>query len=67
MYDHSWMALDIEKSARFCLTLALLAALTDCGSRHNGPAVAQRGFYKVGNPYTIDGTTYVPTEEFRHT
>ena len=31
------------------------------------PAVAQRGYYKVGNPYTIDGVTYVPTEEFRHT
>jgi rare lipoprotein A len=61
------MALDIEKSARFCLTVALLAALTACGSRHHGPAVAQRGFYKVGNPYTVDGVTYVPTEEFRHT
>ncbi|HEY2873198.1 MAG TPA: RlpA-like double-psi beta-barrel domain-containing protein, partial [Reyranella sp.] len=61
------MALNIEKSARFCLILVLLAALTACGSRHHGPAVAQRGFYKVGNPYTIDGVTYVPTEEFRHT
>ena len=61
------MALNLEKSARFCLILVLLAALTACGSRHHGPAVAQRGFYKVGNPYTIDGVTYVPTEEFRHT
>lgn len=61
------MALNIEKSARFCLIFVLLAALTACGSRHHGPAVAQRGFYKVGNPYTIDGVTYVPTEEFRHT
>jgi rare lipoprotein A len=61
------MALNVEKSARFCLILALLLALTACGSRHHGPAVAQRGFYKVGNPYTIDGVTYVPTEEFRHT
>jgi rare lipoprotein A len=67
MYDHSGMALNIEKSARFCLTLVLLSALTACGSRHHGPAVAQRGFYKVGNPYTIDGVTYVPMEEFRHT
>ena len=67
MYDHSGMALNIEKPARFCLILVLLAALTACGSRHHGPAVAQRGFYKVGNPYTIDGVTYVPMEEFRHT
>src|SRR5690348_3655478 len=66
MYDHSGMALNIEKSARFCLTLVLLSALTACGSRHHGPAVAQRGFYKVGNPYTIDGVTYVPMEEFQH-
>jgi rare lipoprotein A len=22
--------------------------------------------YKVGQPYSIDGITYVPTEEFRH-
>jgi rare lipoprotein A len=67
MYDDHGMALNVEKSARFCLTLALLLALTACGSRHHGPAVAQRGYYKVGNPYTIDGVTYVPTEEFRHT
>jgi rare lipoprotein A len=65
MYDHLGMALNLGKSARCCLTVALLAALTACGSRH-GPAVAQRGFYKVGAPYTIDGVTYVPTEEFRH-
>lgn len=67
MYDHSGMALNIEKSARFCLILVLLATLTACGNRHHGPAVAQRGFYKVGSPYTIDGVTYVPMEEFRHT
>lgn len=60
------MALDVEKSARFCLTVALLLALTACGSRHHA-TVAQRGFYKVGAPYTIDGVTYVPTEEFHHT
>lgn len=67
MYDRCGMALNVEKSARFCLTLMLLAALTACGSRHGGPAVAQRGYYKVGNPYKIDGITYVPMEEFRHT
>jgi len=66
MYHHHGMTLNLERSARFCLTVVLLAAVTACGSRHPGPAVAQRGFYKVGNPYTIDGVTYVPTEEFRH-
>src|SRR6185312_956288 len=67
MYDCSGMALNIEKPARFCLILVLLAALTACGSRHHGPAVAQRGFYKVGNPYTIDGVTYVSIEDSRPT
>jgi rare lipoprotein A len=66
MYDRGGMALNVEKSARFCLILVLLATLTACGS-HRGQTVAQRGFYKVGNPYTIDGVTYVPAEEFRHT
>jgi rare lipoprotein A len=27
---------------------------------------AQRGSYKVGAPYKIDGVTYTPTEEFNH-
>jgi len=66
MYDHNGMALVVEKSARFLMTLALLAVVTACGSRQHAPAVAQRGTYKVGAPYTIDGVTYVPTEEFRH-
>ena len=29
MYDHTGMALNIEKSARFCLILVLLAAFVD--------------------------------------
>jgi rare lipoprotein A len=37
-----------------------------CGSRHHPSSVAQRGMYKVGAPYTIDGITYVPMEEFQH-
>ena len=28
--------------------------------------MASRGMYKVGNPYQIDGVTYVPQEEFNH-
>jgi rare lipoprotein A len=65
MYDCSGMPLALEKPSRLCLTVALLAAVTACSGRH-GPTVAQRGLYKVGAPYTIDGVTYVPTEEFQH-
>jgi len=66
MYDHNGMALVLEKSVRFWMALTLLAALGACSSRHQGPAVAQRGMYKIGAPYTIDGVTYVPMEEFQH-
>jgi rare lipoprotein A len=39
-----------------------------CASRPTGTGttVASRGMYKVGNPYKIDGITYVPMEEFQH-
>jgi len=41
-----------------------------CGSKHSpgsgGSSVASRGMYKVGQPYSIDGVTYVPMEEFKH-
>ena len=66
MYHHNGMALVLEKPVRFFVALALLAAATACSSRHHGPAVAQRGMYKIGAPYTIDGITYVPMEEFQH-
>ena len=66
MYDHNGMALVLEKSARFLLALTLLAVVGACSGRHHAPAVAQRGMYKVGGPYTIDGVTYVPMEEFQH-
>jgi rare lipoprotein A len=38
-----------------------------CAHKHAPSSVAQRGMYKVGAPYTIDGVTYVPMEEFQHT
>jgi rare lipoprotein A len=66
MYHHNGMALVLEKPVRFFVTLALLAVATACSSRHHAPAQAQRGMYKIGAPYTIDGITYVPTEEFQH-
>jgi rare lipoprotein A len=66
MYHHNGMVLALEKPVRFFVTLALLAVATACSSRHHAPAQAQRGMYKIGAPYTIDGITYVPTEEFQH-
>src|SRR5690242_11551648 len=67
MYHHNGMALDLDKSFRFLTVLALLAVASACSSRHQGAGVAQRGMYKVGAPYKIDGITYVPMEEFNHT
>lgn len=50
------------------LTL-MVASVAACGSRHggsSGASVPTTGSYKVGKPYTIDGRTYVPREEFNH-
>lgn len=77
MYDAREMPLTLEISAssafralRFAGLAALLAGLTACGSSSkgggSGASVAQRGTYKVGNPYKIDGTTYTPREEFSY-
>ena len=67
MYHHNGMALVLEKPVRFFVTLALLAVATACSGRQHAPAQAQRGMYKIGAPYTIDGITYTPMEEFQHT
>jgi rare lipoprotein A len=47
----------------------LAGLLSACGSssRGGGGGVAQRGAYKVGAPYKIDGVTYTPQEEFNRT
>jgi rare lipoprotein A len=50
---------------RSCALIAI-AAVAGCGSHRGGSSVASRGMYKVGSPYTIDGVTYVPREEFDH-
>jgi rare lipoprotein A len=52
-----------------CGAVALLASLAACGSSSKGgggasTSVAQRGTYKVGQPYKIDGITYTPQETF---
>jgi rare lipoprotein A len=50
---------------RGCALIAV-AAVAGCASHRGGSTVASRGMYKVGAPYTIDGVTYVPREEFDH-
>lgn len=52
-----------------CGAVALMASLAACGSSSKGGggasgSVAQRGTYKVGQPYKIDGVTYTPQETF---
>ncbi|MGQ0580818.1 MAG: septal ring lytic transglycosylase RlpA family protein [Reyranella sp.] len=47
----------------------MIACLGACGSSPGGkgsPANAQRGAYKIGNPYKIDGVWYTPKEDFSH-
>ena len=72
LYDFRRMVLLVVVSSarrgrllRSCTLLALAASMAGCAS-HRGTSVASRGMYKVGNPYTIDGVTYVPQEEFNH-
>jgi len=58
----------IEIVRLLSLTL-MVASVAACGSRHggsSGASVPTTGSYKVGKPYTIDGRTYVPQEEFNH-
>jgi rare lipoprotein A len=45
--------------------ILLAASLGACGSS-GGKGMAQRGAYKIGAPYKIDGVTYTPQEEFNH-
>ena len=75
MYDANEMPLDLVSPRlaslgfmRTCGALVLLASVAGCAS-HRGAssgASASRGMYKVGAPYTIDGVTYTPMEEFAH-
>ncbi len=80
MYDQAAMPLAVVSprtrpmpAARVLGTLLLLGCLAGllsaCGSssRGGGAGVAQRGTYKVGAPYKIDGVTYTPQEEFNRT
>ena len=48
------------------MVLLLATSLAACGSSGSKGSVAQRGTYKIGAPYKIDGVTYTPQEEFNH-
>ncbi|MBS0520240.1 MAG: septal ring lytic transglycosylase RlpA family protein [Proteobacteria bacterium] len=63
-----WRFEKIRPLAKALVLIALAASLAGCGSHRGGgaSATASRGTYKVGAPYTIDGVTYVPQEEFNH-
>ena len=72
MYDAAIMPLEVVSPYPAPLAfvragaVALLAiCLAACGSS-GGKGVAQRGAYKIGAPYKIDGVTYTPQEEFNH-
>ena len=56
--------------ARACGAVLVIACLAACGSTpgsKTSTTTAQRGAYKVGNPYRIDGVLYTPKEDFNHT
>ena len=74
MYDTADMRLDLVSSPRALSTFAragcaalLIGCLSACassGGKGGSGGVAQRGTYKIGAPYKIEGVTYTPQEEF---
>lgn len=76
MYDVNIMPLALvikrfpaSRTLRLCGAIAVMASLAACGSSSKGggsgaSSVAQRGTYKVGQPYKIEGVTYTPKETF---
>jgi rare lipoprotein A len=76
MYDAAIMRLPLVSSSfdsmallRISGALLMITCLGACGSSPSGKgsaANAQRGAYKIGNPYKIDGVWYTPKEDFSH-
>src|SRR5215813_12824693 len=74
MYDLAVMPLSVVSPSvppvravgKLLLLACLASSLAACGSRGGGGSAAQRGSYKIGAPYKIDGVTYTPQEEFNH-
>ncbi len=58
---------------RSLLGLLLIAVLAGCGTSSHAPpqkaataGAAQRGYYKIGQPYEVDGVTYTPAEDWNY-
>ncbi len=58
---------------RVLLGFLFVALLAGCGTTgSHGPAqksaatVAQHGYYKIGQPYEVDGVTYTPAEDWNY-
>lgn len=74
MYDVAVMRLDLVSTrffpttfARTCCAVLVVACVGACSSAPSSKGgTAQRGAYKVGAPYKIDGVTYTPKEDFNH-
>lgn len=76
MYHAVRMPLALARSSpvsrlpvRFGVAALLAVSLAACGSSSKGGGGAstsapQRGSYKIGNPYTVEGVVYTPKEEF---
>lgn len=76
MYDATTMRLPLVSSSldfmafvRACGAILMIACVGACGSTSGskgGAGTAQRGAYKIGAPYKIDGVWYTPKEDFNH-
>lgn len=62
-------SLDLMAFVRAYGAILMIACLSACGSTSGSKGTAgtaQRGAYKVGAPYKIDGVWYTPKEDFNH-
>ena len=65
--DHARQApTRIVRTLGLITVLACLGACSHRGGGGGGGQGASYGSYKVGAPYSIEGVTYVPQEEFNH-
>ncbi len=61
-----------QRPFRFAILGAIALLLAACGTSTNTPTKSEvppgngKGFYKVGNPYQINGTWYYPAEDWNY-
>ncbi len=58
---------------RALLSFLFIAVLAGCGTSSHAPpqktataGAAQHGYYKIGQPYEVDGVTYTPAEDWNY-